>query len=383
MNHQLLFDAFARASKGSITITLPDNSAKKFTGSKAGFEADLKIYDLTSLDAVILGGDIAFGEGYMNGAWDSSDLSNLLCYIADNHQDLEDFFHSRMFLALWLSLKHFFRQNSKKGSKRNISEHYDLGNDFYQLWLDPSMTYSSALFAGQNLSLKAAQKAKYQEILQKIKGESILEIGCGWGGFAEIAAENGHQLKCLTISQMQHDYAKERLKKFGDSVKICLQDYRDEREVFDNVVSIEMFEAVGQKYWKVYFETLQKVLKVGGKAVLQIITIDEKVFLGYKKRVDFIQKHIFPGGVLPSKSAVRKLAADCGFLVKSELDFAADYAKTLQIWLENFDAKKSEILAMGFNEKFIRKWRFYLGYCIAGFATKRTDIVQFELERSR
>jgi cyclopropane-fatty-acyl-phospholipid synthase len=320
----------------------------------------------------------------MEKLWDSEDLAQLLTFLTINSHALEEFFHAKKFKALLLFLKSFFSKNTKRGSKKNIQSHYDLGNDFYSLWLDETMTYSSALFAGKNLSLADAQRQKYQNILEKLNPGNVLEIGCGWGGFAAEAALGGRSVTCLTISPKQHEFALSRLQKAGlaNLLKIKLQDYRNEKEIYENVVSIEMFEAVGKEYWKRYFEVLRDVLKPGGKAVLQIITIDEQVFCDYKNRVDFIQKHIFPGGVLPSKTIIQDLATKHGFEVKSQLDFGLDYAKTLALWLERFDNKINEIKNLGFGEEFIRKWRFYLCYCIAGFNAKRTDVVQFELKKS-
>lgn len=382
-NYDLIWQALSGVSCGSLKIKLPDGLEKNFVGINSGPNAEMEIKDYNFIDSVIAGGDVALGEGYMQNLWESDDLEKLLTFFTINAHALEDFFHARRFKALVLFIKSFLTKNTKRGSKKNIEAHYDLGNDFYQLWLDETMTYSSALFDNELFDLKAAQHRKYQNILQKLNTGSILEIGCGWGGFAAEAAQKNHQVTCLTISQKQKIYAQSRLQKIGmqDLVKIKLQDYREETEIYDNVVSIEMFEAVGQEYWDKYFQVLKTCLKPCGKAVLQIITIDEQVFKDYVNRVDFIQKHIFPGGVLPSKSIIRQLAAKHGFKLKSELAFGEDYAKTLLIWLENFDKKYSEITTLGFSKEFIRKWRFYLSYCAAGFRAKRTDVVQFELEK--
>jgi len=381
MNHDLLWEALDKVQYGSLTIIMPDSTQRTFKGEEHGYKSTLIIKDLNCVDLAIKGGDVAFGETYMKDMWEVDNLPNLLSFMTQNSECLENFFHARKFKALMLYISSLFCKNSKKGSKKNIEEHYDLGNDFYELWLDSSMTYSSAYFGNKNFDLQRAQENKYQNILNKLIGKNILEIGCGWGGFAEMAVKAGYDLKCLTISQKQYQYAKKRLEKFGNKISLKLQDYRDEDDFYDNVVSIEMFEAVGREYWDKYFETLNHVLKNEGKALLQIITIDEKVFENYRNRVDFIQKHIFPGGVLPSKSEIRHLCANNGFKIVNELNFGHDYEKTLRIWLNNFDAKKAQILAMGFSEEFIRKWRFYLSYCIAGFSANRTDLVQFELQK--
>jgi len=382
-NYDFIWQALSGVTCGSLKIKLPDGLEKNFSGNSAGPNAEMEIKDYSFIDSVITGGDVALGEGYMQNLWDSPNLEKLLTFFTLNAHALEDFFHAKKFQALLLFLRSFLSKNTKRGSKKNIQAHYDLGNDFYQLWLDETMTYSSALFDDEAFDLKAAQERKYQNILQKLNQGSVLEIGCGWGGFAQNAAQKNHQVTCLTISQKQKIYAENRLQKIGaaDLVKIKLQDYREEKGAYDNVVSIEMFEAVGQEYWDQYFEVLKGCLKKNGKAVLQIITIDEQVFKDYINRVDFIQKHIFPGGILPSKTAIHQLANKHGFKLKSELAFGKDYAKTLLLWLESFDKKYEEIKKLGFSDEFIRKWRFYLSYCAAGFNAKRTDVVQFELER--
>jgi len=384
-NYDLIWSALENADRGSLKITLPNGLEKFFKGKSLGPDADIAIKDARLINLVISGGDVAFGESYMDGAWDSSDLSKLLTYLTINSRALEGFFHARKLKSFVLFLKSFLTKNTKGGSKKNIRAHYDLGNDFYELWLDKTMTYSSAIFpeANKDIALLEAQKIKYNNILSKLNSGNILEIGCGWGGFAEEAAKISKEITCLTISSRQKDYATRRIEKqnLEQFAKIKLQDYREEKGVYDNIVSIEMFEAVGQEYWNKFFQTMAGSLKLGGKAILQIITIDEQVFKDYKKRVDFIQKHIFPGGVLPSKTAIRSLAKDHKFIVKNEFAFGHDYSKTLAIWLDNFDAQYEQIKSLKFSEEFIRKWRFYLCYCIAGFNSSRTDVVQFELEK--
>jgi cyclopropane-fatty-acyl-phospholipid synthase len=383
-NYDLIWSALENCDYGILAVKTPDGAIRKFCGKNSGPVADIELKDDRVIDWIISGGDVALGESYMDGFWNSSNLADLLTFLTVNSHALEGFFHARKFRALVLFLKSFFTQNTKRGSKKNIRAHYDLGNDFYQLWLDESMTYSSAIFDSADIPLFEAQQKKYQRILSALNAGDVLEIGCGWGGFAQKAAESGRKVTCLTISPRQRDYAVSRLKKCGleNFSNIKLQDYRDEKTPHDNVVSIEMFEAVGKEYWEKYFQVLCDILRSKGKAVLQIITIDEQVFEDYGNRVDFIQKHIFPGGVLPSKSIIRQLAKDYGFEVKNEFAFGLDYAKTLAIWLESFDAKREQVKALGFSEEFIRKWRFYLCYCIAGFAAKRTDVVQFELQKT-
>jgi len=382
-NYQLLWQALENIAYGSLRITLASGETKEFRADNSGPHAQITIKNPDLIDLVITGGDVAFGESYMEGWWDSKDLAALLTFLTLNAHTLEDFFHARKFKALLLFLSSFFTKNTKRGSKKNIKAHYDLGNDFYQLWLDETMTYSSALFDQESLDLAGAQRRKYQNILDKLSGKSVLEIGCGWGGFAEMAAKNNHQVTCLTISPKQKLFAEARMAKnnLQNFVNIKLQDYREENSSYDNIVSIEMFEAVGQEYWDQYFQVLQRNLKSKGRAVLQIITIDEEVFKDYVNRVDFIQKHIFPGGILPSKTKIRELAKQNGFELRSETVFGNDYSKTLLMWLERFDEQHDKIRALGFSEEFMRKWRFYLCYCAAGFNAKRTDVVQFELEK--
>ena len=379
--YKLLWSAFEKIESGSISIKLPNGDIKKFESNKEGPKADLVIKNLAALNMSIHGGDVGFGESYMQDMWDSEDLPTLLSFFAYNAETLEHYFHAKKWQSILLFIVTLFNKNSKKGSKKNISFHYDLGNDFYKSWLDESMTYSSALFDSKHLTLNKAQINKYNNIITKLSGKTILEIGCGWGGFAYQAAKNNFDITCLTLSKRQREYAVKHISNnnLSQKVAIKLQDYRDEKSQYDNIVSIEMFEAVGKEYWNKYFEILRKCLKKNGKAMLQIITIDEHVFKDYKNRVDFIQKHIFPGGALPTNKIIHDLAQKNGLNVKSELSFGLDYAKTLQIWLDNFDKAKNEVIAQGFDDNFIRKWRFYLSYCIAGFLAKRTDVVQFEI----
>ncbi len=382
-NYELIWQALRNIEYGSLEVSLPNESKKKFEGKNQGPHANIQIKNDEVINSIISGGDVAFGEAYMEGLWTSSNLADFLTFLTLNSHALEDFFHARKFEALMLFLKSFFTKNTKRGSRKNIQAHYDLGNDFYELWLDETMSYSSAIFDKESDSLVDGQRKKYHNILSKLSGNSILEIGCGWGGFAEEAAKTGKKVQCLTISPSQKNFAIKRLQKAGldHLVQIKLQDYREEKAVYDNVVSIEMFEAVGREYWDKYFQILKSSLRTSGKAILQIITIDEQVYEDYKNRIDFIQKHIFPGGSLPSKTIIRKLAQKYGFEIKSEFAFGLDYAKTLTIWHERFNQKRDEIRALGFSEDFMRKWRFYFCYCIAGFMAKRTDVVQFELQK--
>jgi cyclopropane-fatty-acyl-phospholipid synthase len=355
-NYELIWQALRNIDYGYLEVSLPDGSKQKFKGKKDGPHADVQIKNDVVIDSIISGGDVAFGESCIEGLWTSSNLAEFLTFIALNSSALERFFHARKFKALVLFIKSLLTKNTKRGSKRNILAHYDLGNDFYELWLDETMTYSSAIFGEEDCSLFDAQRKKYHNILSKLTGKTILEIGCGWGGFAEEAAKIGKKIKCLTLSPNQRNFAINRLQKVGLAhlTEIKLQDYREEKAIYDNIVSIEMFEAVGKEYWNKYFQILKSSLQPKGKAILQIITIDEQVFKDYKNRVDFIQKHIFPGGSLPSKTTIRKLAKKYGFEIKSEFAFGLDYSKTLKDWIKSFDAKRDKIMALGFSEEFIR-----------------------------
>jgi len=376
-NLQPFFAALEKISFGAIEIELPNGEVKKFTSNIANPNAHIKIKNIAMIDACLIGGDVAFGESFINDEWESNNLPDLLLFLVLNSSVLEQFFHAHKFRMFVLYLQALFRKNTYNGSKKNIQYHYDLGNDFYQLWLDETMTYSSALFNDGNVDLSAAQKNKYQRILSKLNDKkNILEIGCGWGGFAKEAVLQGYNVTGLTLSKEQKKYVDNLgLKNFTTK----LQDYRKEKNKYDNIVSIEMFEAVGRQYWDTYFKTIKNCLNKDGKAIVQTITIDDEVALGYKKRVDFIQKHIFPGGVLPSKSEFINLAKANDLKVVEAFDFGSDYQKTLINWLDNFNRVKEKVINLGFDEKFIRKWQFYLAYCAAGFGAKRTSVIQFEI----
>lgn len=327
-----------------------------------------------------MGGDIGLAEGYMAGEWDTPDLARLLAVFADNFERLDQFANGKPLIQAFNWLTHRLgKLNTRRGSKKNIVAHYDLGNDFYGRWLDRSMTYSSALWTSPGLSLEAAQEAKYAALARSIDlqpGHRVLEIGCGWGGFAEYAARMGCQVVGLTLSPSQRDYAMARLQKAGlaDRVDIRLRDYRDETETFDRVVSIEMFEAVGERWWPTFFRVVRQRLKPGGKAGLQIITIRDDLFEGYRRRVDFIQRYVFPGGMLPSRARLGEVIAEQGLTAGAERSLGLDYARTLNLWAANYRSVKS-----GMDRTFDRLWLFYLGYCEAGFATGRTDVIQLSL----
>lgn len=375
-------DALRSIKYGKITISTPQKRLLEFTGPQKGPAAYLWLYDWCALDELVARGEVGFAESYMGGQWDTPDLPVLLTFALANAASLEHFFHGKPLHALWLRLKGAFHGNSLRGSRRNIMKHYDLGNDFYALWLDESMTYSCALFEGDvTRSLEAAQQAKYRRILQKIAaapGAHILEIGCGWGGFTIAAAQAGLRVTAVTLSQKQAEYAHQRIKLLGldSSVCVLLKDYRELEGMFDHIVSVGMFEHVGEAYWPVYFRTLAKHLNPAGKALVQSITIDEFLFRTHHEIYGFIEQYIFPGGMLPSKPRFTIAAAREGLTCKEIFAFGQDYARTLAHWLARFEARKYSIRALGYDETFLRLWRFYLASCIASFRTSRTDVMQ-------
>jgi cyclopropane-fatty-acyl-phospholipid synthase len=324
-------------------------------------------------------GDVALGEDYIDGTWDTDDIEKLVQLFLLNMDALGDLAHGGPFgrMALVISDR-FMRRNSISGAKRNIEAHYDVGNEFYALWLDRSMTYSSGLFGETATSLEHAQSNKYERILERIAdcGRSVLEIGCGWGGFAEKAIAQGREVTGLTISPSQYRFATERLKGAAD---ILLEDYRKAKGVFDSIVSIEMFEAVGEQYWPAYFHTIAERLKRGGRALVQIITVPDDLFMDYRLRSDFIRHYVFPGGMLPSLQRFREEAERAGLAVTSQFAFGKDYAKTLRAWSGRMQGHTAEIKAMGHDDRFLRNWQYYLNICAAAFQVGRTDVVQVEL----
>ena len=378
-------DALKHIKYGRMTMITPDGNGLEFSGAAKGPAAYLRLYDWEVLDDLVARGEIGFAEAYIDGRWDTADLPALLTFGLMNSQSLEQFFHGNPWYALWLRLRHVWHGNSLRGSKRNIMAHYDLGNDFYALWLDESMTYSGALFEGDDSrSLEEAQAAKYRRILNKISaqpGDHILEIGCGWGGFAEAAARHGVKVTGVTISEKQASYARERLYRAGlhHLASIELIDYREVTGIFDHIVSVGMFEHVGERYWPVYFDAVRRYLKPGGAALIQLITLDDHLFESLHGYSGFIEQVIFPGGMLPSKSRFRAAAAKAGLECREIYAFGQDYARTTRHWLSRFEARKWEIKALGYDEIFLRLWRFYLASCIASFTSRRTDVMQAEL----
>lgn len=365
---------------GLLEISLPNNARALFGDGEHG--VSLQVRDEAMFARVLARGDIGLAEAYLDGQWDSPDLTALLTLLARNHASLKRAVYGSWGQLLLARLRHAFNRNSRSGSKRNIMAHYDLGNDFYRQWLDSSMTYSAALFAERpQQTLLQAQQAKYQRMIDGLEaqpGQRVLEIGCGWGGFAERAGSQGLQVTGLTLSPAQLAWARLR----APSADLRLQDYRDLSEQFDHVVSIEMFEAVGERWWPSYFRTVAKALRPGGRAMIQSITLRDDLFASYRKGTDFIQQYIFPGGMLPSRSAFRAAAEKQGLRVTEEFAFGHDYARTLAIWRRSFESNWPAIEALGFDERFRRLWRMYLAYCEAGFLAGNIDVVQFKLEHA-
>jgi cyclopropane-fatty-acyl-phospholipid synthase len=340
--------------------------------------------------AALKSGDIGFAESYFEGAWTSPDLVALLRLFAANRQALEGVIYGSWWGSLVYRLKHLLNRNSRQGSRKNIHAHYDIGNPFYSLWLDETMNYSSAWFEGDLRRPTAdAQNAKVQRALRECTvkaGDRVLEIGCGWGALAELAAaEFGAHVTGVTLSQEQLEFAQARMQKHGlaEHADLRLQDYRDiDDGPYDAIASIEMFEAVGREYWGGFFATLRHLLKPGGRACIQTITIDDALFERYVHSTDFIQQYIFPGGLLPSPQAFRAEAAKAGLVVENELAFGTDYAETLRRWRVQFLANDRQVRALGFDTRFMRIWEFYLAYCEAAFATGNTNVMQFTLRRA-
>jgi cyclopropane-fatty-acyl-phospholipid synthase len=371
-----------RLSVGRLTLRLPDGSVRFFGRADAQPAAEVDVRDWRFFRRVLVDGDIGFAEAYMEGFCDSPDLPALIRLLAANDKALGTVARTNVLHNMVLKFLHRRRDNSREGSKRNIHAHYDLGNDFYGLWLDASMTYSSALYGGEdNKPLEAAQIAKYERILAQLdarQGDSILEIGCGWGGFAEVAARRGMRVTGVTISREQLDYARARLRQAGLADRVDLQfcDYRDMQGSYDHIVSIEMIEAVGERYWPDYFAALKRHVAPGGSAIVQAIVIADELFERYRRHPDFIQTYVFPGGMLLSPSSLREQCRQAGLRIAGLYSFGLDYARTLETWLGRFDRVADQVARLGFDERFRRMWRYYLAYCAAGFSTRRTDVLQ-------
>ena len=384
-----IFDVMGKMKRGRVDITMPDGRVFRIDGDEPGHVAEITIHNKDVFSRIIREGDMGFCEAYMDGWWSTPDLMAFMDLIHDDDaEDIYDGFPGQFLVRAYEKMRFWMQQNSKAQAKKNISYHYDLGNDFYGLWLDDTMTYSSAKFLTGQESTEAAQTEKYKSMVDEMgaqPGDHVLEIGCGWGGFAEYAAkERGLQVTCLTISEEQFKYAVDRIEKAGlsDKVTFKLQDYRDETGTYDGIASIEMFEAVGEKYWPVYFETVRDRLKPGKNATLQIITIADRRWEIYKQRPDFIQKYIFPGGMLPSPSKLRDVASAHGLSVKQSIEFGESYSITLRRWYEIFNHKWDQVAVLGFDDRFKRMWNFYLTSCAATFDSGNCDVTQITLTKA-
>ncbi|WP_261842696.1 SAM-dependent methyltransferase [Aliamphritea ceti] len=368
--------------QGQLRLQLPSGFRCNL-GNQSEPIATLKLHSWSALKSLFFGNITGWAQAYIKQQWDSSDLTALINWAIANESILDNMTRGSWINTLLDNLYHLRRDNSRTGSRENIAAHYDLGNDFYAPWLDSTMSYSAAMFQHPNEDLAQAQHNKYQRILELLNAQAndhILEIGCGWGGFAEQAScENALRIHGVTLSTEQLSWAKQRITNAGkqDEVHLSLTDYRDLNIQYDGIVSIEMFEAVGEKHWDEYFQVLRKSLKPGGKAVLQVITIDDQRFHTYRKQADFIQRYIFPGGMLPSREALHNKFAEQGFQLQHEEFFGLDYARTLNIWRQNFEQQWPAISQHGFDEDFRRLWRYYLTYCEGGFISGSIDVGLF------
>jgi cyclopropane-fatty-acyl-phospholipid synthase len=382
---KIIFNILKRISVGYLEITSISGELLKFGNYEDKLKADLKIKSSALSYNLIKGGSVGLAECYMKNEFETSNLSNLIELAARNINIVHKF-AGILDLKFLNYIKNKFIKNTKSRSKENIAKHYDLGNDFFSLWLDKTLTYSSAIFDEQNKDLAEAQNNKYQKLINLIQpnnGDKILEIGCGWGGFAEYLGKNYDvKLDCITISKKQFEYAKERIHNCGlnEKVNIEIKDYRDLKNKYNSIASIEMIEAVGQNYLESYFKTIKENLSDGGRAAIQAITIDDSLYDRYKNKQDFIQKYIFPGGFLPNKNTINKLVSKNGLSVNSYISYADHYADTLAIWRTEFNKKWSLIKDQGFDLTFKRMWEFYLSYCEAGFKSKNIDLIQFSLQ---
>ena len=379
---RMIIAALGGLKFGALRLKMPDGASSLYGDGSAPITLDLRNWHLCS--AVLRSGDIGFAETYIAGDWKTDNLPGLIALMLRNRAQFESLIYGNWWGGLLYRIKHLLNRNSRAGSKKNIHAHYDIGNAFYALWLDPGMTYSSALFR-EGATLEQAQQEKYRRIagqLQLPPGATVLEIGCGWGGFAETAIrEHGAHVTGLTLSTEQLAHARQRLQDAGLERQADLQlcDYRDSHGQYDAIASIEMFEAVGQRYWPGYFDCVARNLKLGGRACIQTIVIADELFERYSKSTDFIQQYIFPGGMLPSPAAFRQGAEQAGLRVIDAFAFGLDYAHTLRLWRVRFLAQRVALEKHGFDGRFLLTWEFYLAYCEAAFLAHNTDVLQFTL----
>ena len=372
---------------GELTVKFPSGVIKQFKGINTHQKADLVINNYKFISKILKRKSLGFAESYMDGDFSSSNLTNLLLISFKNEKFFLENLKTNIFFNIYSKFKHFLNENTKSQSKKNIEYHYDLGNHFYTKWLDKSMTYSSAYFDKDGQNLFDAQLNKYHkiaEVLQLNENSKLLEIGCGWGGFSTYAAKNfKSKVEAITISKAQFEYASNKIQKEGLSEKVSIKfkDYREIEKQYSNVVSIEMFEAVGKKYWEKYFDIVKNSLSNSGKAALQIITIDENRSYKYQHQPDFIQQYIFPGGMLPSKKELNEINQKLGLDFKEIKSFGLSYAKTLNLWNKQFQDSWQDLVKLGFNDRFKRMWEFYLAYCETGFISKSTDVSHFLINK--
>src|ERR1700716_769354 len=378
----------SRLRRGTLDVTLPDGRILRLGAIEPGPSAAMTLYNYGFASRLLNGGDIGIAEAYLHGEWDTPDLTQFLYRFCVNHDLTQSMLSDKPLVRYVQRARHWFNRNTRRQARRNIYAHYDIGNAFYSAWLDPGMTYSSALFEDHTPDLTAAQNNKYRRLAEAIDlrpEQKLLEIGCGWGGFAEYAARRGAKVVGLTISKEQRDFAQQRIHLAGlaEKVDIRLQDYRDERGHYDRIASIEMIEAVGEQFWPKYFSQLRDRLLPGGLAGIQTITIQDKLFQTYRREVDFIQRYVFPGGMLPSPQILKSLGDTFGVPVIREHIFGQDYAKTLATWRNNFREAWPNLTPLGFDDRFRRLWEYYLSYCEAGFLSGNIDVRQVVFAKTK
>tara|TARA_B110000014_G_C20118176_1_gene591362 strand:+ start:167 stop:1336 length:1170 start_codon:yes stop_codon:yes gene_type:complete len=379
----LFLTTLKNCDKGTIKITDPDNNIIK-VNKTSEIIADIKINDWSIISNMIKNGDVGFASDYRDGNWTSSNLKNLFTFVIINDKKLSKLLFGKFITRFFSNIKYILNKNTIKGSKKNIEKHYDLGNSFYEIWLDESLTYSSALFSENTSNLYEAQLNKYNrisDILKTSSNNNLLEIGTGWGGFLTNSMNDFDSLDSITISKEQYAYSS-LTHKNNSNINIIYDDYRNITKKYNSIVSIEMFEAVGQEYWNTYFQKISDLLVKNGKAVIQTITIDDKLFDAYKNSTDAIRTFIFPGGMLPSPSVFIKYAKNNGFKVIDKFSFGDSYSKTLDIWNDTFKKNMKSIEKLNFDEKFIRIWEYYLTSCSSSFINKRTNVFQFTLQKN-
>ena len=377
----------SKLQRGTLDVALPDGRRVRLGGNGPGPAAAMNVHDFSFASRLLRGGDIGIAEAYLRGEWDTPDLTQFLYLFCVNQDWMQKMLVGNPVMRSVQIVRHWFNRNTRRQARRNIYAHYDIGNAFYSAWLDPSMTYSSALYEDDTPDLTSAQNNKYRRLAEAIDlrpDQKLLEIGCGWGGFAEYAGRQGAKVVGLTISKEQRDFAQRRIQQAGlsEKVEIRLQDYRDERGQYDRIASIEMIEAVGEEFWPKYFSQLRDRLLPGGLAGIQAITIQDNLFQTYRREVDFIQRYVFPGGMLPSPQVLKALGERFGVPVIRERIFGEDYAKTLSTWRSNFREAWPNLKPLGFDDRFRRLWEYYLSYCEAGFLSGNIDVRQVVFAKS-